>query len=53
MAADARLAVAATADATEAALLVETRLLALRAEKAPVAQFTQNAGTLHSSLEAP
>ena len=47
------LAVAAAADAAQAALLVEAGLLALGAEEAPIAQFAQYAGALHSCLEAP
>ncbi|MCY3638652.1 MAG: hypothetical protein OXG80_06090 [Chloroflexi bacterium] len=51
--AETRLSDAAAANAAQAALLIEACLLALGAEEAPVAQLAENAGALHSSLEAP
>ena len=48
-----RLTVSAAADAPEAALLVEARLLALGAEESPVAQLAEDTGALHGCLEAP
>ena len=53
MGADARLAVAAAANAPKTALLVKARLFALGTEEAAITQFAQDAGTLHSGLEAP
>ena len=46
------LSVAAAADASEAALLVEACLFAFGAKEAAVSQFAQDAGALHGSLEA-
>ena len=45
------LAGAASTQAAEAAGLVQSLLLALRAEEAPVPKLSQDAGTLHLGLE--
>ena len=46
------LAVAATADATEAPGLIESLLLSLRAEEPPVPQLTKNSRPLHLGLKS-